>query len=150
MKYNEEKRDLFSLSLDDYIFVQCISADFKMGKGIATEFNKRYNTKNNLIKKYNNRLGCVNNRLFMSCVTVDDKIFNLITKERYYEKPTYQTLYNSLIDLKDYLILFKIKKKIAMPKIGCGLDRLQWNEVSKIIKKIFKDTDFEILICYKE
>jgi O-acetyl-ADP-ribose deacetylase (regulator of RNase III) len=37
--------------------------------------------------------------------------------------------------------------KVAMPIIGCGLDRLQWNKVSEIIKDIFKDTDIEILVC---
>ena len=37
--------------------------------------------------------------------------------------------------------------KIAMPKIGCGLDRLNWDNVYEIIKDVFKDTDVEILIC---
>ena len=34
-----------------------------------------------------------------------------------------------------------------MPIIGCGLDKLQWDKVSKIIKEIFEDTDIEILVC---
>ena len=38
-------------------------------------------------------------------------------------------------------------KKIAMPIIGCGLDRLQWDKVSKIIQEVFEDTDIEILVC---
>ncbi len=38
-------------------------------------------------------------------------------------------------------------KKIAMPMIGCGLDKLKWDDVSKIIKDVFKDTDVEILVC---
>jgi O-acetyl-ADP-ribose deacetylase (regulator of RNase III) len=37
--------------------------------------------------------------------------------------------------------------KVAMPIIGCGLDRLQWDKVSEIIKDVFKDTDIEILVC---
>lgn len=37
-------------------------------------------------------------------------------------------------------------KKIAMPKIGSGLE-LQWNKVSEIIQEVFKDTDIEILVC---
>lgn len=39
--------------------------------------------------------------------------------------------------------------KIAMPTIGCGLDRLQWDKVSEIIKEVFKDSDLEILVCKK-
>ena len=38
-------------------------------------------------------------------------------------------------------------KKIAMPVIGCGLDRLNWNDVSEQIKNIFVDTEVEILVC---
>ena len=34
MIYSEEQKDLFSVS-DDYYLVQCISADFAMGAGIA-------------------------------------------------------------------------------------------------------------------
>lgn len=38
-------------------------------------------------------------------------------------------------------------KKIAMPVIGCGLDRLNWNDVSEQIKNVFANTDVEILVC---
>lgn len=38
--------------------------------------------------------------------------------------------------------------RIAMPKIGCGLDRLSWDKVEPMIKEIFKDLDIEIIICY--
>ena len=51
MIYSEEQRDLFSVS-DDYYLVQCISADFGMGKGIAVDFNKHFDMKNRIIKKY--------------------------------------------------------------------------------------------------
>lgn len=36
---------------------------------------------------------------------------------------------------------------IAMPQIGCGLDRLHWADVSKIIQDTFQDTDVNILVC---
>ena len=37
--------------------------------------------------------------------------------------------------------------KIAMPTIGAGLDRLQWEDVAAQIKDVFEDTGIEILIC---
>ena len=40
------------------------------------------------------------------------------------------------------------ESKLALPKIGCSLDRGKWAEVSEIIKDVFKDTDFEIVVCY--
>ena len=45
MIYKEEQRDIFTLSPDDYTFVHCISADFALGRGIALEFQKHYNTR---------------------------------------------------------------------------------------------------------
>ena len=42
---------------------------------------------------------------------------------------------------------FNATTKLAMPKIGCGLDRLDWDEVYDIICEVFEDTDVEILIC---
>ena len=39
-------------------------------------------------------------------------------------------------------------KYLGLPKIGCGLDRLQWGKVREIIKEEFKDLDIEIEIRY--
>lgn len=36
--------------------------------------------------------------------------------------------------------------KLAIPKIGCGLDRLQWSVVEQIIKGVFNDLDIEIVV----
>ena len=41
-------------------------------------------------------------------------------------------------------------KKLAMPKIGCGLDGLNWERVSQMIREIFEDTDIQITIYYIE
>jgi O-acetyl-ADP-ribose deacetylase (regulator of RNase III) len=37
-------------------------------------------------------------------------------------------------------------KKLAMPRIGCGLDRLDWNEVREIIKQTFQEINIELTI----
>jgi hypothetical protein len=37
--------------------------------------------------------------------------------------------------------------KLAIPYIGCGLDRLNWDEVKDVIEDVFEDTDVEILVC---
>jgi O-acetyl-ADP-ribose deacetylase (regulator of RNase III) len=36
---------------------------------------------------------------------------------------------------------------LAMPRIGCGLDRLKWEKVSVIIQDTFADMDIEIVVC---
>lgn len=37
--------------------------------------------------------------------------------------------------------------KLAMPQIGCGLDKLQWGKVREIIKEVFDDTEVEMIVC---
>lgn len=145
MTFAEKEQDIFELSnKDNYYFVQCISSDFKMGKGIALEFNRVFNCKNELVKEFKNFKWENTGR----CIKAKNSIvFHLITKNRYWDKPTYRTLKESLIELKT-LCLEQNIKKLVMPKIGCGLDKLQWNTVKENIIKIFNDTDIEILICY--
>ena len=53
----------------------------------------------------------------------------------------------SLQDMANDDWLYESSAKIAMPKIGCGLDKLQWSDVERIIHKIFDETNLEILVC---
>lgn len=148
MIYKEERKDLFTVE-EDYYLAHCISADFGMGRGIVVEFNRRFNMKNRLMAKYPNyetyHRNIENYADRADCI-LEDKVFNLITKSRYWGKPTYNSLTSSLIKMREIMIANKITK-VAMPVIGCGLDRLNWDRVSEIIKEVFNGTDFEILVC---
>ena len=145
MQYREEVKDLFSVS-DDYYLAHCISADFGMSKGIAVEFNKRFDMKRILQNKYPDFIDLwIDRRWVFNCI-LEGRVFNLVTKERYFHKPTYDSLYGALNLMKSYCLQYGITK-VAMPIIGCGLDRLKWGKVSKIIREIFEPTDIEILVC---
>lgn len=53
------------------------------------------------------------------------------------------------MSLHDIVKVYGIKK-LAMPQIGCGLDRMDWNNVKEMILHIFQDIqDLEILVCKK-
>lgn len=150
MIYKEEIKDLFSVS-DDYYLAHCISADFGMGKGIVVEFNKRFDMKNKLVSKYGSfgkHWDFEDDDKKGTCL-LEGRVFNLITKRMYWHKPTYETLRNSLCDLRILCINNKVEK-LAMPLIACGLDGLQWDKVSEIIKEVFEDVDIEILVCKQQ
>jgi O-acetyl-ADP-ribose deacetylase (regulator of RNase III) len=146
MIYKEEVRDLFTVP-EEYYLAHCISADFGMGKGIVVEFNKRFDMKRKLQSKYPDYIDqwSENRHIAISCI-LEGRVLNLITKERYFHKPTYGSMRNALMDMMAVCCVNNITK-VAMPIIGCGLDRLQWDKVSEIIKNVFKDTDIEILVC---
>lgn len=76
----------------------------------------------------------------------DQIVFNLITKNKCDGKPTYAIMYYTIKQMKDLCIENDIKH-LTLPKIGCGLDRLQWDEVREMIKQEFQDMDIEIVIC---
>ena len=138
MTYREVYGDLFNVD-KKYYLAHCISADFALGKGIAVEFNKRYDMK----KKLHNQF-IVNDDCWPTCYMIDN-VFNLVTKEKYWHKPTYQTLRGALVDMRKHIESYDIKY-VAMPMIGSGLDRLEWLKVSEIIKDVFKNSDVEILV----
>lgn len=145
MIYREENMDLFSVS-DDYYLAHCISADFDMGRGIVVEFNRRFDMKRKLQSKYPNYLSQYTHKRIGGDCILEGKVFNLITKERYFHKPTIITMRLALEKMKQICLENNIKK-IAMPVIGCGLDRLNWNDVSEQIKSVFTDMHVEILVC---
>ena len=145
MVYEEMRMDIF-LVPEDFHFAQCISADCKMGKGIAVEFNNHFDVKKHLEDQKAFLMSEWDRGIKGNCVR-DGRVFNLITKMNYWHKPTYSTMEAALLTLRNMTRAFSIKK-LAMPRIGCGLDQLEWGEVSEIILDVFKDDDIHILICY--
>jgi hypothetical protein len=39
--------------------------------------------------------------------------------------------------------------QLAMPRIGCGLDKLNWSQVAELIQRVFEQVDIEITIYVK-
>lgn len=140
MTFNEIQGDLFTAPQGHYL-AHCISADFALGAGIAVQFNNVFNMREKLFRNYGfydyEELGA-------TCLPVDN-VFNLVTKNRCFEKPTLQSLADALVCMKNWCLKNKIMY-IAMPKIGCGLDGLDWNDVSALIYKIFEDTEINIIV----
>lgn len=156
-KYEEVYTDLFNLS-EDYMLVHCVSSDFKLGAGIAKIFNDRFNMSDKLehvlpFDAWDNKgyCGIVNMDRLFTLVPKDLGIYrvaNLVTKEHYYDKPTLYTMQTALQDLRLQLhMTYPEVKKLGMPLIGCGLDKLNWSDVSYLIKQVFYDTELTITVC---
>lgn len=148
MQYLEMICDLFSMP-EEYFLVQCISADFAMGKGIAVAFNQHFDVKNKLkraLPDYRNEWN--RDQKMFDCIRME-RVLNLVTKQRYFHKPTYHTLQGALQCMKETCRKEGITK-VAMPLIGCGLDGLSWEIVSELIKAVFQDTEMEIVVCQQE
>lgn len=122
MRYNEIKCDLFSLG-PEYYLAHCISADFALGAGIAVQFNRRFDLHKRLKAEYPRYANYWNEG---TCL-LEDRVFNLVTKSRYWQKPTYKNMSDALVAMRDICVEQDINR-IAMPIIGCGLDKLDWHK----------------------
>ncbi len=70
-----------------------------------------------------------------------------VTKPRSFHKPTYRTLHSSLLKMKEHCEAHGVRG-VALPRIGCGLDKLSWDRVSEMIQSVFKDLDMTITVYY--
>lgn len=142
MHYQELQKDLFTVS-EDYYLAHCISSDFVMGGGIAVPFNNKFDLKEQFrqIKKENPSV-----LDHPTCILLG-RVFNLITKNLVFHKPTYETMKQALERMREICVEKSIKK-LAMPKVGSGIDKLEWNKVRDIIHEVFSDSEIEILVCY--
>ena len=63
----------------------------------------------------------------------------------HYHKPTYDAMDSCLKQLA-YLCKENKVKKLALPKIGCGVDKLHWPTVQAMIMETFSNMDIEIKV----
>lgn len=134
-----------------------------MSKGIAVEFLKRFANVENLKQQHVSVGGVASlhltankqKKLAIRSHTKDaqDQVFEdrivyyMVTKEFYYNKPTLESFTLSLIALRDMAIKHEVKT-ISMPRIGCGLDKLNWYIVKELIRKTFDKTCIKINVYY--
>ena len=144
MTLKEIKIDLFEYepTMQNFYYLHCISRDLDLGLGIAKSFRNKFNLTKEVLAK-----GIIFNNLSLT-----SNVFNLITKSKYWQKPTYDSLRDSLISVKKTIFALNWNNtkdiQLIMSKIGCGLDKLMWNNVKNIIKEVFGDTELDIVICY--
>lgn len=134
----EIEQDIFTMD-EKYYLGHCVSADYALGCGIALEFEKRFH-----LRKELQELG---EREYPDCILIG-RVFNLVTKVRYFQKPTYKTLYGALTKLRSLVISHSIRY-LALPRIGTGCDKLDWDIVKPMIEDIFRNIECEIVICNK-
>lgn len=133
MRLTEQQGNLFT-----HIgpIAHCISADYQMGAGIAVEVKERY-----ALKPVIHGIG---SHIYPDCIFLNN-VFNLVTKEKYWHKPTYSSLQSALELMRDIMVTNGMRY-VGMPRIGCGLDRLHWPNVKLVLEQVFVDTDITITV----
>ena len=138
------KGDMLNYITENDYIAHCISADFALGAGIAKVIDMKYDVRSKLINNPVYKKSYLDGNGY---VIATGRVFNLVTKARYSDKPTYSSLSNALSKLAELCKCRKIDT-IHMPRIGCGLDRLNWNFVFPIICRIFTEYGINVCIYY--
>ena len=136
-EYHEKVGDIFSSSDS---LAHCVSSDFKMSAGIARTFRRKYPT--NYPK-----FGTLNQKsLWPQFLESSQRyIYHLLTKVRFFHKPTYCSLRTSLAALRRHAEDNDVNA-ISMPKLGCGIDQLEWHLVRQIIKEEFATSQIRLTV----
>ena len=117
----------------------CVSADFKMSAGISRRFKRKFPT------KYPTNLDQSYTPLWPQWLPETRRyLFHLVTKQKYFNQPTYSTLRASLERTRTHAEIKSISR-ISLPYIGTGLDQLDWDRVKLLIQETFR-TDFPVQV----
>lgn len=155
MLLNIVRQDITKLS-GNCVICHCISADAAMGAGVALALVRKYPdlkpTVRSILKTTHS------DTLVGHVVSYADSyshtlIANMVTKQNYWDKSTTMPSGHYLKNLRECLENVRSimdglnEKKLAMPKIGCGLDRCSWGDVLQLIDDVFGNSDIEITVC---
>ena len=142
--------DLFD-NIGKAYLAHCISADIKLGAGIALEFDKKFDMRFNIMfdrkMAEDNFMPGINYPVYL----VKD-VFNIVTKKMYYDKPSYESFRDGIVAMRSMIVWHEASNmlkynKVCMPLLGCGLDKLDPNRVIPIIDMYLSDViDWKIWI----
>lgn len=135
----EQQQDLFSVP-EEYSLAHCVAEDLRMSRGIASVFRKKFGRVSELVDQQP-RSGRT-----LRLSDGERHLFYLVTKRFSHGKPTYGVMWDTLLNLRSELTSLGVKK-LAVPKLGCGLDQLNWRIVRNMLEVIFQRTGIQILVC---
>lgn len=138
----ELKGDIFETD-QSMALAQCVSSDLKMTKGIALEFRRRFGGLNQLRRLPRTVPDVLSLRL------KEREIFYLVTKQHFWQKPEPEHLFQSLQKLRTLCEEREIKT-LTCPRLGTGLDGLQWETVRSMLQYIFRNSQVTIQVLVPE
>lgn len=121
-----------------YYLAQGISRDLNFKVGLPAVFEKQYNMAAKLKRNYTD--------IELGKALLVDNVFNLVAKDSSYDFPDRDVLMDAIINMRDQMETNMVTK-LAIPKICCGRNGLDWDDVKSMFEFIFDDSDVQILVC---
>lgn len=116
-----------------------------MGKGLALEFKKKYPQNFMAYRKICDEHLLQPGSIYVTHFRPDPIIINFATKDHWKNPSKIEYIQKGMQQIVELLNNHRITS-IAIPKIGCGLGGLNWEEVLPIITDKLQDFDINITI----
>jgi O-acetyl-ADP-ribose deacetylase (regulator of RNase III) len=137
--------NIFSSQADALVNpVNCIGV---MGAGLALQFKKAFPQSYEAYRKF-----CLERKLkiggifvFQTPFLIPKYIIHLPTKYHWRDKSNLKIIRLALFALNDLIPSLEIKST-AIPKLGCGLGGLKWEQVKPLMEEILAKVNGEIMI----
>ena len=144
------KKDIFQV--DAEILVNPVNTDGVMGKGLAYQFKKKYDSNHKIyIKECKMKRFGIGDLIITK--EIDGKIIvNFPTKTSWRENSKIEYIQVGLNKLKEYMIENSIYT-VALPPLGAGNGKLSWDLVKKEIEIFYSQLDemkFTVHVCEPE
>ena len=68
-----------------------------------------------------------------------------MTKDKFSDKPDLPTLPSTLEAMKSHASMYGVST-VPIPKIGCSLDKMNWQDVVKLLRDVFAYSDIHIVV----
>ncbi|KAL4104074.1 hypothetical protein QTP88_019387 [Uroleucon formosanum] len=121
----------------------CVSADFKMTHGVAVQMRRKFGNLTQL-RRLQKKVTEV-----ASLEITDRNIFYLLTKEKFWQKPTCEDIFQSLQNLKKICQERKVTR-LACPRLAIDRDGIKWETVRSMLYYTFRNSEIEIKIVTQE
>ena len=119
----------------------CISADAQMSKSFAQFLSERVPQ----LRRTCRRANLLKDQVFPFWESSSRRyIYNLGTKAKCSDKPDLSSLATLLQNMQAHATMHGVST-IAIPKIGCGPDQMNWQDVVKLLRNIFPYSEIQIV-----
>ena len=129
VEYEEVNKDMFDLP-PYYNICYGIPADLSLGSDTARRLDNYYHIVDKIPDKFDER--CAGEAIWIR------NLFLLMIANKKYEPITMTNLEHCIEDLAQYCINEEISY-LAMPFIGCGKGKLDWEDVREMILRVFTE-----------
>ena len=128
--------------------VNTVNCNGVMGKGVALEFRNRFPDMFSWYKDLCKARQIQPGHVYPYVDETNLTIFNMATKDDWWNRSEYDWVDSALQDLRDYMMVYydNHDKLLLMPPPGCGNGGLQWDMVKPMVKRHLKELKCEVRV----